>query len=146
MAARQQREHQRTARASSSPRDTDLSTISQTELNNVARLITSARAGPSGGKHPKKPCPKNSRPSDQTLHLKLESKQMLHATRPDTVDIIIPPAGHARAIETVLAHGAWAIICQKSFCAEFDQARSMTAQAQAAGIPRIVHKNFRFQP
>jgi len=37
---------------------------------------TTDPARPSDGKHPKKPLPKNSRPSDRTLHLKLESKQL----------------------------------------------------------------------
>ena len=56
------------------PKGTDLSTLSQTELNDVARLMNQRPRKPSDGKPPKKPRPKTSRPSDQTLHLKLESK------------------------------------------------------------------------
>jgi len=73
-------------------------------------------------------------------------EQMLERTRPDIVDIVIPPAGHGDAIKTALAFGVRAIICQKPFCADLSQAREMTARARAAGIPLIVHENFRFQP
>ena len=41
----------------------------------VRAQVFNALAKPSGGNPPKKPWPKNSRPSNQPLHLKLESKQ-----------------------------------------------------------------------
>lgn len=71
---------------------------------------------------------------------------MLAEVRPDILDIILPPQGHAVAIRAGLAAGVRAIICQKPFCRDLDEARTMTGLAQEAGIPLIVHENFRFQP
>ena len=73
--------------------------------------------------------------------------QMLDRARPDILDIIVPPEGHAEAIRTGLAHGGLkAIICQKPFCASLEQAEAMADLARQVGIPLIVHENFRFQP
>lgn len=71
---------------------------------------------------------------------------MLDATRPDLLDIIVPPAGHAQAIRTALAHGVQTIICQKPFCRDLAEATAITAEAEAAGTTLVVHENFRFQP
>lgn len=73
-------------------------------------------------------------------------EKMLAATKPDIVDIIIPPAGHADAIRTALAHTPKLIICQKPFCTSLEEARAVTALANSAGVPLIIHENFRFQP
>lgn len=73
-------------------------------------------------------------------------QHMLDATAPDILDIITPPHGHADCIKTAIAAGVRAIICQKPFCTSLDQAHAMTALAKAAGIPLIIHENFRFQP
>jgi predicted dehydrogenase len=73
-------------------------------------------------------------------------EQMLEATEPDILDIIVPPDGHATAIRTALQHDLKLIICQKPFCASLDEAREMTALAKAKGVPLVVHENFRFQP
>ncbi len=72
--------------------------------------------------------------------------EMLKQTCPDILDIVIPPHGHARAIETALDHRVRAIVCQKPFCLGLDEASRVTRLAAAAGIPLIVHENFRFQP
>lgn len=71
---------------------------------------------------------------------------MLEATRPDILDIIVPPSAHHSAITTALEHGMRAIICQKPFCRDLDEARDATARARNAGVPLLVHENFRFQP
>ncbi|MFK7752428.1 MAG: Gfo/Idh/MocA family protein [Sedimentitalea sp.] len=75
-------------------------------------------------------------------------EQMLNDTRPEILDLIIPPAGHADAIRTALdtSDTLRAIICQKPFCTSLEEARDITALAEAADIPLIVHENFRFQP
>ncbi len=75
-----------------------------------------------------------------------DAETMLTATRPDILDIILPPPGHAEAIRAGLAHGVRAIICQKPFCTSPQEARAMADLAESAGIPLIVHENFRFQP
>lgn len=72
--------------------------------------------------------------------------QMLEATKPDLLDIIIPPSGHAEAIRTALAHEMRWIICQKPFCSSLDEARAMTQEAEQAGAQLIIHENFRFMP
>ena len=71
---------------------------------------------------------------------------MLEATRPDILDIIVPPSAHAAAIEMALAFGIKTIICQKPFCGTIEVASAMVAKADAAGARLIVHENFRFQP
>lgn len=72
--------------------------------------------------------------------------QMLADLKPDILDIILPPAGHSAAIQKAIAAGVTAIICQKPFCTSITEAREMTDLAEAAGIPLIIHENFRFQP
>jgi predicted dehydrogenase len=71
---------------------------------------------------------------------------MLATVKPDIVDIILPPTGHAAAIRAAIDAGVAAIICQKPFCSSIEQALEMTELATAAGIPLIIHENFRFQP
>ena len=71
---------------------------------------------------------------------------LLETTKPDLVDIILPPAGHADAIRSAIAAGVTAIICQKPFCENAQEAEAMTGLAEDAGVPLIIHENFRFQP
>lgn len=71
---------------------------------------------------------------------------LLAETRPDILDIILPPGGHLDAIRKGVAAGVRAIICQKPFCATYAEAIEATELTEAAGIPLIVHENFRFQP
>ena len=70
---------------------------------------------------------------------------MLDATLPDLLDIITPPLTHRRFIETSLERGV-AVICQKPFTQNLEEAEEMTVKAELANIPLIVHENFRFQP
>lgn len=72
--------------------------------------------------------------------------RMLIETRPDLLDIILPPVAHAESIRTALAHGVKWMICQKPFCQSLDEATTITNEAKAAGATLIVHENFRFQP
>jgi predicted dehydrogenase len=71
---------------------------------------------------------------------------MLTETRPDILDIATPPPTHAKAILAGIKSGVKAIICQKPFCNDLVQAEEIAALAEKAGIPVIVHENFRFQP
>lgn len=73
-------------------------------------------------------------------------EQMLAETQPDILDVIVPPPGQAGAIQTALRAPLRAIICQKPFCATRDEAVKITQLAEHAGIPLIIHENFRFQP
>jgi len=71
---------------------------------------------------------------------------MLRTVRPDLLDIATPPPTHLDAIAAGIAAGVRAIVCQKPFCRSLDEARRAVTLAEAAGIPLVVHENFRFQP
>lgn len=75
-----------------------------------------------------------------------ETADMIARTKPDLLDIILPPAGHADAIKAALAAGIGTIICQKPFCTSLQEAQQMTDLAGDAGCTLIIHENFRFQP
>ena len=70
---------------------------------------------------------------------------MLDAVQPDLLDIITPPPTHRQFIEAAVARGI-AVVCQKPFTLSIDEAEAMVALAETAGVPLIVHENFRFQP
>lgn len=70
---------------------------------------------------------------------------MLDAVEPDLLDIITPPVTHREAIRAAADRGV-AIICQKPFCTTLAEATAAVALTEAAGVPLIVHENFRFQP
>ena len=71
---------------------------------------------------------------------------MLGAASPDLLDIILPPPAHAATIRAGLAAGIKWLICQKPFCNDLGEARTIVAEAEAAGATLVVHENFRFQP
>lgn len=75
-----------------------------------------------------------------------DAHAMLAEVRPDIVDIITPPPTHLEMIEAALNYGPRAIICQKPFCVDLEQAKTAAALAAEAGVPLVVHENFRFQP
>ncbi len=71
--------------------------------------------------------------------------QMLDATQPDLVDVVVPPAAQAAVLKEVIARKI-PVICQKPFGADYAQAVAFAEQAEAAHVPLIVHENFRFMP
>jgi predicted dehydrogenase len=73
-------------------------------------------------------------------------RTMLKEQAPDLLDVILPPQAHAETIRTALAEGIKWIICQKPFCVDLEEAKQITAEAEAAGATIVVHENFRFQP
>ena len=73
-------------------------------------------------------------------------KDMIDATAPDILDVIVPPESQAEVIRRALALGLRRIICQKPFCTSLDEAEAVTAQAEAAGAILVIHENFRFMP
>ena len=90
---------------------------------------------------------RNIEKADQPGYPAFESlDQLLKETSPDVVDIITPPPTHLGAIKAALRHGVRAIICQKPFCTSIEEARLAVSLTDAAGVPLIVHENFRFQP
>ncbi len=73
-------------------------------------------------------------------------REMLDAVRPDIVDIITPPVTHLAYIKLALQAQPKAIICQKPFCNNIEEAHEAVRLSEVAGIPIVVHENFRFQP
>ena len=71
---------------------------------------------------------------------------MLAEVKPDIVDIITPPVTHLDYIRRALEAGPKAIVCQKPFCMDIDEAREAVRLSEAADVPVVVHENFRFQP
>ncbi|WP_375230423.1 Gfo/Idh/MocA family protein [Roseobacter sp. S98] len=72
--------------------------------------------------------------------------ELLAAKTPDVLDIILPPPGHAPSVRMAIAAGVGTIICQKPFCRDLEEARTIAAEADAAGVTLVVHENFRFMP
>ncbi|WP_411033342.1 Gfo/Idh/MocA family protein [Shinella sp. BYT-45] len=62
----------------------------------------------------------------------------------DFVDIATTVASHRALVELAARHKVPAI-CQKPFAPTLDDARAMVAAADEAGIPLMVHENFRWQ-
>ena len=71
---------------------------------------------------------------------------MLAETKPDILDIIVPPEVHRASIETAIEVGVKTIICQKPFCRDLGEARETVDRARTANVLLVVHENFRFQP
>lgn len=71
--------------------------------------------------------------------------QMLDATHPDLVDVVVPPAAQAPVLKEVIVRKI-PVICQKPFGVHYAQAVAFTELAEAAQVPLIVHENFRFMP
>ena len=70
---------------------------------------------------------------------------MLDAERPTLVDVVLPPVAQEPAVRAALERGI-PTICQKPFGIDLQQAEAMTAMAEAAGVPLVIHENFRFAP
>lgn len=70
---------------------------------------------------------------------------MLDAETPDFVDIITRPDSHLALVEEAARRGI-PIICQKPLAPTTDDARELVGIAESAGVPLMVHENFRFQP
>jgi len=62
----------------------------------------------------------------------------------DFVDIATTVNSHRALVEMAAAHKVPAI-CQKPFAPTLDDAKAMVAACDAAGIPLMIHENFRWQ-
>jgi D-apiose dehydrogenase len=74
-----------------------------------------------------------------------DTERMLQTEQIDLLDIITPSATHQSLVQAAIAQGI-PVICQKPFGENYAQAVTMTAAAQQAGVPLVVHENFRFMP
>jgi predicted dehydrogenase len=73
------------------------------------------------------------------------AEQALTELKPDFVDIVTRPETHLALVQATVGNGA-AIICQKPLAPDLAAATEIIDTAEQAGVPLMVHENFRFQP
>ena len=73
-----------------------------------------------------------------------DAEQLLAGESLDFVDIATTVESHRALVELAARHGV-AAICQKPFAETLDDGRAMVAACRAAGVPLMVHENFRWQ-
>lgn len=73
------------------------------------------------------------------------AEEMLDAERLDFVDIATRPDSHA-ALVRLAASRKLPVICQKPMAPNWADAVGMVEAAEAAGIPFMIHENWRWQP
>lgn len=73
-----------------------------------------------------------------------DAAQMLAAERPDFVDVVTTMPSHRKLVELAAAAGV-AVIVQKPFAPGLSDCRAMVKACAQAGVPLMVHENFRFQ-
>lgn len=73
-----------------------------------------------------------------------DAAQMFGSEALDFVDICTTVPSHRALVELAALHRV-PVICQKPMAAKLDDARAMVAACEAAGIPFMVHENFRWQ-
>ena len=74
-----------------------------------------------------------------------DAATMLREQKPDFVDIATTVASHRALVELAAAEKIPAIV-QKPFGPTMADCEAMVAACAAAGVPLMVHENFRFQP
>jgi len=74
-----------------------------------------------------------------------DARPMLDDVACDVVDVVLPPPAQSAVVHAAVARGR-ATVCQKPFGGDFADAEAMTRLAEAAGVPLVVHENFRFAP
>jgi predicted dehydrogenase len=71
-------------------------------------------------------------------------ERMLEQERPAFLDVITPPDAHVPCVEAALARGIPAIT-QKPMAPSLAAAEALVARARQAGVPFLVHENWRWQ-
>ena len=72
-------------------------------------------------------------------------EEMMEKARPDVVDVVTPPETHLELVMAVAQRGV-PVICQKPLAPTYAEAERVVNAAERAGVPLIVHENFRWQP
>ena len=81
----------------------------------------------------------------QNCEVYLDFETMIKTTKPELVDIIVPPLNHLKFIK-VAARNKVHIICQKPFTTSINEAKEAISFAKRKRVKIAVHENFRFQP
>lgn len=73
-----------------------------------------------------------------------DAEAMFAAGKLDFVDVATTPPSHRALVELAVRHRV-PVICQKPFASTRADAEAMVAAAVEAGVPLMVHENFRWQ-
>jgi len=73
-----------------------------------------------------------------------DAEELLARERVDFVDVIASPEAHRQLVELAARHRV-AVICQKPLAPSLDDARAMADACAIAGVPLLVHENWRWQ-
>ncbi|MGL4237385.1 Gfo/Idh/MocA family protein [Tabrizicola sp.] len=73
-----------------------------------------------------------------------DATTMLAAVKPDFADIVTTVSSHRALVELAARHSR-AVICQKPFAETMADGQAMVEACDNAGIPLLVHENFRWQ-
>lgn len=74
-----------------------------------------------------------------------DAAAMLEAEGPDFVDVVTTVESHDELVRLAAAHRV-PVICQKPFARSLEEGRGMVQACAEAGVPLMVHENFRWQP
>jgi tripartite ATP-independent transporter DctP family solute receptor len=74
-----------------------------------------------------------------------DAAAMMDALAPDLIDVVLPPSAQAAVVKSCLTRGL-PTICQKPFGLDLARAEGLAHAAAVAGVPLVVHENFRFAP
>jgi predicted dehydrogenase len=74
-----------------------------------------------------------------------DAAALMDRLKPDLVDVVLPPAAQADVVHASLQRGL-PTVCQKPFGRDLAQAEALAAASARAGVPLVVHENFRFAP
>jgi predicted dehydrogenase len=73
-----------------------------------------------------------------------DADDMLAREKPEFVDVVTTVGSHRALVEMAAQHGV-PVICQKPFAATLEDADAMVSACERAGIPLMVHENFRWR-
>lgn len=73
-----------------------------------------------------------------------DAEELLRREEVDFVDVVTDPSTHARFVELAVAHRK-PVICQKPMANDLATAERMVAACRGAGVPFLVHENWRWQ-
>ena len=73
-----------------------------------------------------------------------DAEALLTEVKPDFVDIITDPSTHRRFVE-LAARQRIPVVCQKPLAPTLEEAEAMARACADAGVPLIVHENWRWQ-
>lgn len=79
------------------------------------------------------------------LSKRYSSLQQLIDSKPELVDVIVPPEAQHELLCQLADHNI-TCICQKPFCQDLQQAEQAVAYFSERNTPLLIHENFRHQP